>query len=405
MEPAFASGASQDARFLARSKAIARTAVVGAVANLVLSTLKIVVGLLGSSSALVADGIHSFSDLASDVLVWFAGRQASRGPDTEHPYGHGRYETMATLGLALLLFAVAVGIGWDAAQRLFSPEALTQPGWIALYAALASILVKEWLYWYTLKYAKRVGSDMLRANAWHHRSDAISSVVVLVGIGGTLAGLPYLDAVAAFIVAVMIAHIAWELGVHAVRELVDTGMAPDRLAAVRETILKVGGVRNIHMLRTRSIGGTVASDVHVLVDPYLSVSEGHLISVMVEQELKRHFDEIEDVTVHIDPEDDQIAPPTMGLPSRRDAIARLAAHWSEVPALAKPDRIQLHYLGGRIEVEVFLPESAAHQGEAATALAARAKAALASDPIFSRVSLYYGGTHYTGASPALSSQE
>jgi cation diffusion facilitator family transporter len=399
MDSALASGQTPDTRLRARHAAIARTALVGGAANLLLSGVKISVGILGHSHALIADGIHSLSDLASDALVWIAGRQANRGPDADHPYGHGRYETMATLALAMLLALVALGIAWDAAQRLFSPQDLLAPGWITLYAALASILVKEWLYWYTLAYAKRVRSDMLRANAWHHRSDAISSVVVLVGIGGTLAGLPYLDAVAACIVAVMIAHIAWGLGIEAARELVDTGLEPDRLAAVRETILKVGGVRDIHMLRTRSMGGTVSSDVHVLVDPYISVSEGHLISVKVEQELKRHIDEIEDVTVHIDPEDDNIAPPTMGLPSRREALARLAAHWSELPTLARPARVQLHYLNGKIEVEVFLPEAAAGDGwKDAAQLAACAKAALDSDRIFSTVSVYYGSSHNDGAS-------
>jgi cation diffusion facilitator family transporter len=386
-----------DARLAERRRAIGRTAVVGALVNLALSALKVVVGVLGHSHALVADGIHSLSDLATDALVWLVGKHASRGPDTTHPYGHGRYETMATLILSLILAIIATGIGWDAAQRLFSPQDIQTPAWITFYAAFVSILVKEWLYWYTLAYARRVRSDMLRANAWHHRSDAISSVVVMVGIAGTLAGLPYLDAIAAFLVAVMIAHVAWELGVDAIRELVDTGLEPDRLAAVRETILKVGGARDIHMLRTRSIGGTVSTDVHVLVDPYISVSEGHLISAKVEHELKKQIEEIEDVTVHIDPEDDNLAAPTMGLPSRRDAVARLAAHWSDLPPLAKPERVQLHYLNGHIEVEVLLPDNLMPAGEAPRALAERAKAALAGDPIFSSVRVYFGYTHHNGA--------
>jgi hypothetical protein len=268
---------------------------------------------------------------------------------------------------------------------------------MTLYAAAASILLKEWLYWYTLAYAKRVRSDMLRANAWHHRTDAISSVVVLVGVAGTLAGLTYLDAVAAFVVAVMIAGIAWELGFDAVRELVDTGLDAERLAAVREAILRVGGVRDLHMLRTRSMGGTVSSDVHVLVDPYVSVSEGHLISVKVEQELKNRFDEIEDVTVHIDPEDDDTAPPTMGLPSRREALARLAAHWSHIPELARPDRIQLHYLKGRIEAEVLLPADEPPNADALRTLAQRASGAVERDPVFGDVRVYFGRPHDNGA--------
>lgn len=397
MGTAAATGSKHDQRLQARRTAVTRTALVGGIANLLLSMVKIGIGLIGHSQSLVADGIHSLSDLATDVLVWIAGRQASRGPDDAHPYGHGRYETMATLALALLLLAVAIGVGWDAALRLFSPEELLTPAWITLVAALASIGVKEWLYWYTLAYARHVRSDMLRANAWHHRSDAISSVVVLIGIGGTMAGLPYLDAVAAFVVAIMIARIAWELGFEATRELVDTGLDPERLAAVRDTILKVGGVRDLHMLRTRSIGGTVSTDVHVLVDPYISVSEGHLISVKVEQELKKRIDEIADVTVHIDPEDDDTAPPTMGLPSRRETLARLAAHWANLPALARPQRVQLHYLDGRIEVEVLLSDGDSHQGEAVGALAERARAAVAADRMFAGVSVYRGVTHRNSA--------
>lgn len=397
MGTAAATGSKHDQRLQARRTAVTRTALVGGIANLLLSMVKIGIGLIGHSQSLVADGIHSLSDLATDVLVWIAGRQASRGPDDAHPYGHGRYETMATLALALLLLAVAIGVGWDAALRLFSPEELLTPAWITLVAALASIGVKEWLYWYTLAYARHVRSDMLRANAWHHRSDAISSVVVLIGIGGTMAGLPYLDAVAAFVVAIMIARIAWELGFEATRELVDTGLDPERLAAVRDTILKVGGVRDLHMLRTRSIGGTVSTDVHVLVDPYISVSEGHLISVKVEQELKKRIDEIADVTVHIDPEDDDTAPPTMGLPSRRETLARLAAHWANLPALARPQRVQLHYLDGRIEVEVLLSDGDSHQGEAVGALAERARAAVAADRMFAGVSVYRGATHRNSA--------
>nr|WP_242523425.1 cation diffusion facilitator family transporter [Thiocystis minor] len=228
---------------------------IGALVNFVLSLIKVLAGIYGHSQALVADGLHSLSDLLSDILVLVAGRQAAQAPDSDHPYGHARYETVATLVLGFLLIAVAIGIGWDAVKRLFAPAELLQPGALALSATLVSIGVKEWLYWWTLGYARRVRSDLLRANAWHHRSDAISSIVVLIGILGTLAGLPYLDAIAAVIVAMMIARIAWELGWNATNELVDTGLESARLDEVKETIRSVGGVRSIHMLRTRRSGG------------------------------------------------------------------------------------------------------------------------------------------------------
>jgi cation diffusion facilitator family transporter len=373
-----------------RALAISRTAIVGGVANLLLSIVKVLAGLIWHSQALVADGIHSLSDLLSDILVWLAGRHATQAPDSEHPYGHARYETVATLALAVILVTVAVGIGWDAADRLFSPEDLLHPSPFALFAAVASILVKEWLYWWTLRYARRVRSDLLRANAWHHRSDAVSSVVVFIGVGGTLVGLPYLDAVAAIIVAVMIARIAWELGFEAVRELVDTGLEAERVSEIRKTIGTVGGVRDIHMLRTRKHGGYASADVHVLVDPKVSVSEGHMISVLVEQRLKDQIDEITDVTVHIDPEDDESAPPSSGLPLRAEALARLETLWAGIDGVRERRRTVLHYLNGRIDVEVFLPlELCEADAGRARAITERLRAALAGDSRFHQVWVYF----------------
>lgn len=375
----------------ARATAISRTAVVGGLVNLVLSLIKIGAGVVWSSQALVADGVHSLSDLASDVLVWFAGRHATQAPDADHPYGHARYETVASLALGLFLIGVAIGIAWDAGHRLFAPEELLRPEALALLAALISILVKEWLYWWTLAYARRVRSDMLRANAWHHRSDAISSVVVLVGVGGTLAGLTYLDAVAAILVAVMIARIGWEIGWTAVTELVDTGLEQERIDAIRETIRAVGGVRDIHMLRTRRHGGQASADVHVLVDPRVSVSEGHMISVLVERRLKDQIDEITDVTVHIDPEDDEVAPPPASLPLRAEALARLDALWGGIPEAKRRRRTVLHYLSGKIDVEVFLPlEACGGTRDHARALNDDLQAAVAADPAFRRVQAYFG---------------
>lgn len=374
-----------------RRRAISRTTLVGAALNLLLSVIKIAAGLVGHSQSLVADGIHSLSDLLSDALVFFAAHQAHQAPDSDHPYGHARYETLATLTLAFLLLVVAFGIGWDAIGRLFHPVELFQPGAVALIAVLASIGIKEWLYWWTLGYAKRVRSELLRANAWHHRSDSISSLVVLIGVLGTMAGLSYLDAIAAVIVALMITKIAWELGWPAVTELVDTGLEAERLAAIRRTILSVGGVRDIHMLRTRRIGGQASADVHVLVDPDISVSEGHMISVLVEQRLKHEIDEISDVTVHIDPEDDENLVAPRSLPLRAEALARLASCWSAIPEANERQRITLHYLRGRIDVEVYFPLVAClRQGADVDQLRRLLSDSLAEDDAFGQIRLYFG---------------
>jgi hypothetical protein len=223
-----------------------------------------------------------------------------------------------------------------------------------VYVAAISILIKEMLYHYTAHVGRKTRSKMILANAWHHRSDAISSIVVLIGVAGALAGLNYLDAVAAVIVGVMIAKIGWKVGWESIHELADTALDEGRVAVIRETIRKVGGVRDLHMLRTRSMGGHATADVHVLVEPRISVSEGHLISVLVEQALKREIEEIEDVTVHIDPEDDEVAMPTMGLPQRSQIEALLRERWKKLDMNLSGENLILHYLYGKMEVDLHV---------------------------------------------------
>ncbi|MCB1797324.1 MAG: cation transporter, partial [Gammaproteobacteria bacterium] len=215
-----------DQRRTARGRDTRRVAVVSAVVNLLLAGLQVVIGLIANSAALVADGIHTTSDLLSDVLVWFAARHASLAPDEDHPYGHGRFETAATLGLGILLALVGLGIVWAGAERMLESDR-PPPGQLAIAVAAFGILAKEALYWYTMAAARRLKSDMLRANAWHHRSDAISSVVVLVGVAGAVLGFSYLDALAAVVVGLMVARIGWDLGWRALTELVDTALDED----------------------------------------------------------------------------------------------------------------------------------------------------------------------------------
>jgi cation diffusion facilitator family transporter len=374
-----------------RKRVTHRVTLVGAVLNLVLSAVKIWVGFVAHSQSLIADGVHSLSDLLSDALVMVAAHHSHQDPDEQHPYGHGRFETAATLGLALLLALVGAGLVWDAADRMFAPATLLVPGVIALWAAAISVLSKEWLYHYTRIAARRIRSDMMRANAWHHRSDAVSSVVVLVGVGGTMAGLPYLDAVAAALVGLMIIKIGWDLGWGSVRELVDTALDAERVAAIRGTILSVGGVRDIHMLRTRRMGGGASADVHVLVEPRLSVSEGHMIGTMVEQRLTREIDELVDVTVHVDPEDDEHGPSCLDLPLRTEAEARLQRAWAGVPAAAGYSQLLLHYLNGRIHVDVFFPSAGAEMAPGpAGELCATLQDCLAGFPEFGAVRVFFG---------------
>lgn len=339
----------------ARYREMRKVTLIGSVIDLALGVLKIIFGWLASSQALIADGVHSFSDLATDFVVLYAAKHGSREADEDHPYGHGRIETLATAGLGLALIIVAIGIGWDAISRLFEPERLFKPGIWALVIALVSVVSKEWIYHYTMRVAKRVRSPMLEANAWHSRTDAISSIVVVIGVGGTMLGLDYLDAIAAVGVALMVAKIGWDLGWDSVHELADRALEQERVEKIRTAILAVDGVRHLHLLRSRKVGHEALVDVHVQVDPWLSVSEGHMIAIAVEEAAKASLDEVTDVTVHIDPEDDEEAPPCEGLPLRSEALAMLEKAWTEAGCRDRWERVQLHYIQGRVHIDLFLP--------------------------------------------------
>ena len=340
---------------LERYRETRRVTLVGAVLDLVLGVAKIVVGFFNHSQALVADGVHSLSDLGTDVMVLVAAKHASAEADEEHPYGHARIETVATVALGAALLLVAIGLAYDAISRLFEPARLLTPGWLSLVVASISIFSKEAIYHYTMRSARKLRSNMLRANAWHSRSDAISSIVVVIGVAGTMAGLNYLDALAAVGVALMLAKIGWGLGWHSVRELVDTGLDRGQVEQIRDTIESVTGVRDLHLLRTRRMGGDALVDVHIQVDPKLSVSEGHQVSEAVRWRLIRDIDEVSDVTVHIDPENDEAAQSCRDLPLRRELMAKLEGAWSDVPAAAGIEKVTMHYLSGRVHLEVLLP--------------------------------------------------
>lgn len=339
----------------ARYRQAKKATLVGAAINLCLALGKISFGSVGQSQALVADGIHSLSDLVTDAFVLVATKQSSRDADDQHPYGHRRIETAVTVGLGIFLIAVAVGIAFDAIRRVIEPNFLLHPHQITLVVAALSVVANEFLYFYTLNVAKLIRSNLLRANAWHHRTDSISSVIVIIGIGGTLAGINYLDAVAAVGVAVMIAKVGWDISIQSFRELIDTALEPEQIAAIREIIQSVDGVQQLHMLRTRRTGSDALVDVHIQVDPKLSVSEGHYISEKVRLELIRQLPDVNDVMVHIDSEDDETSSPSTDLPSRKALTIELKKHWGAINETQYIDKITLHYLNGKIHVEILLP--------------------------------------------------
>ena len=387
-----ANAASTNSNTLAdeRRRETVRVTLVGSVVDLSLGVAKIIFGFISHSQALIADGIHSLSDLVTDGFVLYAAAHASREADEEHPYGHKRIETVATVGLGVALLAVAIGISYDAAMRLFQPERLLHPGTPALVVAAISVVSKEIIYHYSMTIAKKYRSEMLRANAWHSRSDAISSVIVIVGVLGTMAGLNYLDAIAAIGVALMIMKISWDLMWSSVRELVDTGLEPERIELIRKTIQSVDGVSSLHMLRTRRMGGDALADVHIQVNPAISVSEGHHISEAVRSELINNIEELTDVTVHIDTEDDQAARRTNDLPLRSEVIRRAMEEFRHIDEVDDIEQVTLHYLDGKIQLQLLLPLTLAQEPEAARGLVRRFQDAIQDDPIISSVEIRFG---------------
>lgn len=338
-----------------RYKETRKVTIVGSIIDLALGIAKIVAGYIGNSQALIADGIHSFSDLATDFLVLFAVKHGSREADDKHPYGHGRIETLTTVILGVALIAVSIGIAYDAVLRMMHPELLMHPGWLALVVAAISILAKEGIYHYTLRAADKYNSNLLRANAWHSRSDAISSIIVVIGILGSMAGFDYLDAIAAIGVGIMVAKIGIELAWESTKELIDTAMDPEEIEQIHNAIKSVEDVEALHMLRTRRMGSDGLVDVHILVDPKISVSEGHRISDAVRAQIIRNVEAVSDVMVHIDPEDDEKVAPSHGLPLRSDILTTLRKRWENIEGAQFIEKTVLHYLDGKIHVELLLP--------------------------------------------------
>lgn len=334
-----------------RYAAAQRSTWVSIVINLVLTFLQVLGGFFAHSQALMADGLHSLADLLSDILVLFANRHGNRHADANHPYGHARIETAATLILGVLLAGLGAGLLVAAALRLQHPQAVLAVSPIALGIALVALIAKEGMFRYMLAVAKRVRSQMLVANAWHARSDAASSLVVVAGIAGNLLGYTFLDLVAAAVVGVMIAHMGAKLAYEALQELVDTGLDEEEVAAIRATLLATPGVRSLHDLRTRKMADNALVDAHIIVDPKVSVSEGHYIAEAARNAvLSAHH--VLDVMVHIDPEDDMQAKPNVHLPNR-EALQQQLAEALAMPELLQ-QRLVFHYLDGRIDAEIYL---------------------------------------------------
>lgn len=283
-----------------RRAAASRSTWVSVGVNLVLSSIQIVVGVLSKSQGLIADGVHSLSDLVADFVVLFANHHSKKEADKEHPYGHQRFETAASLVLGLLLLGVGVGMLWQAALKLENPAEVPKVHVMALWVVGAALVSKELLFRYMLAVAKRVKSSMLVANAWHARSDAASSLVVGIGIVGNLMGYPILDPIAALIVGFMVARMGWTFGWDALHDLMDRAVDEQEVQAIRQTLLDTPGVSGVHDVHTRKMGDMIVVDAHLEVNAKLTVEAGHDIAVLARQRvMQRH--RVLNLMTHVDP--------------------------------------------------------------------------------------------------------
>ena len=274
----------------------------GLVTNVLLAVLKLVGGILGSSQAIIADAVHTLSDSSTDVAILIGVRYWSMPPDEEHPHGHRRIETMVTSVIALALVLVGAGLLYTALTTLRDPDA-NPPGWIAFAAAVVSIATKEALYHWTAAVGKRLRSSALTANAWHHRSDALSSVPAALAVGGAALSpnWAFLDHVGAVVVSLFILQAAWSIGRPALGQLIDTGAPEEDREKIKQIALAADGVKHVHALRTRYVGHGLQVDLHIQVDGTMSVRAGHDISRRVKRQLLDEGPDILDVVVHLEP--------------------------------------------------------------------------------------------------------
>lgn len=327
---------------------------VGMILDLFLGIGKIVGGVISNSFALVTDGIHSLTDAGTDIFVLIVARVAHSEPDAEHQYGHGRFETLGTIAMGIIFLITAAILLYDSFNRLRLSEPLPTPAAAGIAIALLSIATKEWIYHYTMRVAKRLNSNLLRANAWHSRTDAISSIAVLIGIVGARQGYPWMDTLAGMFVALIIAKIGWELCSDSLTELVDTAVSKQRREQFESCILGIEGILGITELRSRSSGGKIILEAKLLVNSYISVSEGHQLGELVNNSLISQFADVSEVLIHIDPVHHKSEQSESELPERPAVIAALKQCWMDLLDESSIASIDLHYLGAIIEVDLVL---------------------------------------------------
>ena len=293
-----------------RTAKVTFVTLVGSVVNIILTVFKIFAGVLGRSTAMIADGIHSLSDLMSDIVVIVFVKISAKGRDKDHDYGHGKFETFATLIISLMLIVVAVNLmsgGINKIRQILDGGEVSSPGMIALWAAVASIVLKEILYRYTIIQGKALNSPMMIANAWHHRSDAFSSVGSLLGIAGAIFlgdKFVILDPITGCVISIFILVMAVKMSVPAIKELLDVSLPDDVEEKIEATAKSVKGVVDLHELKTRRAGPGIIMEGHLVLDSEISLKEAHDISKKVEESLRKEFGTETQISLHLEPEDD-----------------------------------------------------------------------------------------------------
>ena len=290
-----------------RGKEIYKVTAVGTIVNVALTVFKFVAGFVGRSSAMIADAVHSLSDLVTDAIIFIFVKAASKPIDRDHQYGHGKFETLATLIVGCILIIVGLGImiaGVKDCIEFFHGDKGARPRFIALIAAILSIVLKEGLYRYTIHCSKKIDSPILKANAWHHRSDAFSSIATLIGVAGAMFlgenGL-ILDPLASILVSVYICKSGYDVVKPSMDELLEKALPAETEKEIRQLIKSVEGIEGVHMLKTRKIGARLAIEAHTLMDGQISLNEAHRIATLAERKLKKRFGTNSHIGIHMEP--------------------------------------------------------------------------------------------------------
>lgn len=284
-------------------KIINKVAIVTIVVNLILSIGKLIAGIVGNSTAMISDAVHSGSDVLSTFIVLIGARIAVKSEDRDHNYGHDKFENIASIILAMMLFATALALGYAGIQSIISATKgeFVKPSYIALVAAIVSIVVKEGMYWYTIYYAKKLDSQALKADAWHHRSDAFSSIASFAGILGAILGVFVLEGIATLLIAVLIIKVSYDIVKVVIKQLTDHAAPEELVSRIYKTIDEDQDVKNIDVLKTRISGSIIYVDAEIAVDSSLNIVDAHEIAERVHDKIENEFKEVKHIAIHVNP--------------------------------------------------------------------------------------------------------